>query len=78
VALIMGLVITVNGRIGATVSLNPCRPANLAKLMPFSSILRSPSSLVCPLATTLATSLSYLAARSQLFGLGRFKIGSDV
>ena len=55
---IMGVVITINGRIGARVSTRRCYAMiSMVKLTILSSTLRSQSSLVCHSDTTPATSL---------------------
>ena len=69
---IMGVVITVNGRIGAKVSI-PLQAFGsiLNGLLTFSSFtLRSRFLLVCRLGITPATSLSRLVLRSLSSGLG--------
>jgi cytosine/uracil/thiamine/allantoin permease len=54
---IMGAVITINGRIGARVSTRYHVKILMVQLTLFSYTLRSQSSLVCHLDTTLVTSL---------------------
>jgi NCS1 family nucleobase:cation symporter-1 len=66
---VMGLVITINGRMGATVSCVLLRKAE-RNLIWHSSTLRSLSSPVCHSVTFLATSSSSLVAFSLLFGSG--------
>ena len=67
---IMGLVITINGRMGAIVS---CVLQNAERSLPGNSFtLRSPFSRACHLATTSATSSSYPAVSSPLCGSGEF------
>jgi hypothetical protein len=67
---IMGLVITMNGRIGATVSPPHCVHAVEAILTLFSSMYRFQFLLACHLDTTSATSLSCPVVRSPLSGSG--------
>lgn len=66
---LMGLVITINGRIGATVSWTHDRQEQLLTCPSF--ILHSLSWLACPSATTSVTSSSSHAAFSPLSGSGR-------
>ena len=68
---IMGLVITVNGRMGATVG--HCDSSNHRTVLTCNSFtLRSQCSHACRLATTSATSLCCLAAFLPSSGLGKF------
>ena len=67
---LMGLVITTNGRIGATVRHQVVSLATAMMLISDSYIRHSPSSRACPSDTTSVTSSFCLAAFLPLSGLG--------